>query len=87
MAAIERSQFEPGASIFFGSPALIPDLILPVEVGIGGARPQLNSTLFFQAITTEIDSSQVSEKLATCGEEKFSVVRSVLQLKVSFASR
>ena len=63
MVAIERSQFEPGASIFFGSPALIPDLILPVEVGIGGDPTEPQQHLILQAITTGIDSSHVSDKL------------------------
>ena len=50
MVAIERSRSEPGASTFSGSPALIPDLILPVEAGIVGG-------------STGIDSSHVSDKL------------------------
>ena len=43
--AIERSRSDRPSPIFSGSPALIPDLILPVEVGIGGG---LNNTLFFK---------------------------------------
>ena len=61
--AIERSQFEKGAPIFSGSPALIPDLIFLVEACIGGSPTEPQQHLIFQAITTGIDSSQVSEKL------------------------
>ena len=70
MVAIERSRFEPGAPIFSGSPALIPDLIFPVEVGIGGGPTTPQQHLIFQAITTGIDSSQVSEKLCNLWRRK-----------------
>ena len=70
MVAIERSQFEPGAPIFSGSPALIPDLIFPVEAGIGGSPTEPQQHLIFQAITTGIDSSQVSEKLCNLWRRK-----------------
>ena len=63
MVANERSQFEKGASIFFTSPTLVPDLILPVEVGIGGGPTAPQQHLIFQMITTVTNHSQVSEKL------------------------
>ena len=68
--AIERSRSDRGAPIFSGSPALIPDLILPVEVGIGGGPTAPQQHLIFQAITTGIDSSQVSEKLCNLWRRK-----------------
>ena len=49
--AIERSQFEKGAPIFSGSPALIPDLIFPVEAGIGGGPTEPQQHLIFQTTT------------------------------------
>ena len=63
MVAIERSELEPGASIFSGSAALIPDLILPVEVGIGRGPTEPQQHLILPAITTGMDGSQVSDKL------------------------
>ena len=68
--AIERYRSDQGAPIFSGSPALIPDLILPVEVGIGGGPTAPQQHLIFQAITTGIDSSQVSEKLCNLWRRK-----------------
>ena len=63
MVAIERSKFDKGASIFVGLPALIPDSILPVEVGIEGGPTEPQQHLILQAITKRIDSSHVSDKL------------------------
>ena len=63
MVAIERSQGDRGLSTFFGSPALIPGLILPVEVGIAAGPTNPQQHLILQAITTGIDSSQISDKL------------------------
>ena len=67
MVAIERSHFEPGA---FGSPALIPDLILPVEVGIGGGptKPQQHreSTVLMFPINFEIVARSISQWLSLC---------------------
>ena len=56
-----------------------------MEAGIGGSQTGPQQHLIFQMITAGIDSSQVSEKLCNLWRKKFSVVRSVLQLKVSFA--
>ena len=53
-----------------GSPALIPDLIFPVEVGIGGGPTAPQQHLIFQMITTGIDRSQVSEKLCNLWRRK-----------------
>ena len=61
--AIERSRSDQGAPIFSGSPALIPDLILPVEVGIGGGLTNPQQDLILQAITAGIESSHVSDEL------------------------
>jgi hypothetical protein len=58
------------APLFSGSPALIPDLILPVEVGIAGGPTAPQQHLIFQVITTGIDSSQVSEKLCNLWRRK-----------------
>ena len=46
--AIERSRFDHGAPIFYGPPALIPDLIFPVEAGIGGGPTEPQQHLFFK---------------------------------------
>jgi hypothetical protein len=53
-----------------GSPALIPDLIFPVEAFIGGSQTGPQQHLIFQMITTGIDSSQVSEKLCKLWRRK-----------------
>ena len=63
--AIERSRSDRPLSIFSMSPALIPDLILPVEFGIGGGPTAPQQHLIFQAITTGIDRSQVSERVCS----------------------
>ena len=68
--AVERSRSDRPFPIFSGSPALIPDLILPVEVRIGGGPTAPQQHLIFQAITTGIDSSQVSEKLCNLWRRK-----------------
>ena len=70
MVAIERSRCDSGAPIFFRLPALIPDLIFPVEAGIGGGPTEPQQHLIFQTITTGIDSSQVSEKLCNLWRRK-----------------
>ena len=68
--AIERSRSDRPSPIFSGSPALIPDLIFAVEVGIGGGPTAPQQHLIFQAITAGIDSSQVSEKLCNLWRRK-----------------
>ena len=68
--AIERSRSYRPSPIFSGSPALIPDLIFAVEVGIGGGPTAPQQHLIFQAITAGIDSSQVSEKLCNLWRRK-----------------
>ena len=68
--AIERSRSDRPSPIFSGPLALIPDLILPVEVGIGGGPTAPQQHLIFQAITTGIDSSKVSEKLCNLWRRK-----------------
>ena len=70
MVAIEGFQIEKGAPIFPRSPAPIPDLIFPVEAGIGGGPTEPRQHLILQAITTGIDSSQVSEKLCNLWRRK-----------------
>ena len=58
-----EGQSDRGLSTFSGSPALIPDLILPVEVGIGGGPINPQQHLILQVITAGIDNSHVSDNL------------------------
>ena len=51
---IEWSQFEKCASIFVGSPALIPRLVLPLEGGIRRGLTENQRLLILQSITAGI---------------------------------
>ena len=81
MAAIDRPHDESGAAVFFRSPALIRDLILPVEVGMGGGPTKSKTaTQPLQSVSGSTDLTS-PENFETGGEDK----SSALQLKVSLS--